>query len=419
VRELREPGLAVDIESAERSRNLDILRAIAALSIVATHAYGLGIQPGETQTDLGFAQRSLIGSSGVWLFFALSGYLITGPFIRSLMTGGSLPDLLDYGTRRLARIFPAYLVAFAAVILWGLPRNIPIDWWEYPVHTVLLHNLVPGQEQAMYNASWTLTIELLFYAAVPMVALLVRRFHRQPVSPHALVAGVVAIWLVSISWTFVAGGIEGYPKGALWLRFLLPSMLSMFCPGILAAIAVVRWREQGRPPRWFELVCTHRRLALLSVVACCALGVLGIFQLLDTQVYDLSRQAFAVGFGIVVMLALTRPDVSGVLGRVFGFLGLISYGIYLWHAAIRQIIYRHGIEGWVPMPRMGAVTFVVHLLYLLALTLPVAWLSWVLVERPAIRWAKRTVDRRQADAALAGAGATPAPAATPLTGARD
>jgi peptidoglycan/LPS O-acetylase OafA/YrhL len=405
--QLREPRLAVDIESAERSQNLDILRALAALSVVAVHSYGLGVQSADDVT-LEFSRRATLGQVGVWLFFALSGYLITGPFIRSLMSGAPLPGFREYATRRVFRIFPAYLVAFTVVLLFGFPRGAVIEGWHLPLHAGLLHNLVRGQEQAIYGASWTLSIELLFYLCVPLGAWLLRKAARKPISAPVLMGCVGVIWVLSIIWTYAVGEVSAlHPVTVVWLRFLFPATLSMFCPGIIVAIAVVEWRRQGGPPKWFEAICTYRWLTLVAIVGLCALGGAGAYQLTDLQLYHFSRQAFAVAFGLVVMLAITRPDVKGTFGRVFAWLGIISYGLYLWHAAIRQIIFRHGVDGWVPMPHLGATAFFVHFAYLLALSIPVAWLSWVLIERPSIHWAKRHLLRRR----------EAMPTAAPVTGA--
>jgi peptidoglycan/LPS O-acetylase OafA/YrhL len=392
--QLREPRLAVDIESAERSQNLDILRALAALSVVAVHAYGLGVPAGEG-VGLEFAKRASLGQSGVWLFFALSGYLITGPFIRSLMSGAPLPGFREYATRRVFRIFPAYLVAFTAVLFLGFPRGAVIEGWHLPVHAGLLHNLVRNQQQAIYGASWTLSIELIFYLCVPVGAWLLRRATKKPIGAPVLMGCVGVIWALSIVWTYAVGEVSAFhPVTVVWLRFLFPAMFSMFCPGIIVAIAVVDWRRQGEPPKWFEAICTHRWVTLAAIVGLCALGGAGAYQLTDLQLFHVSRQAFAVAFGLVVMLAITRPDVKGTVGRVFAWLGLISYGIYLWHAAIRQILFRHGSD-WIPVRHLGATAFFVHFAFLLALTIPIAWLSWVFVERPSIHWAKRHILRRR------------------------
>jgi acetyltransferase len=373
----------VGVVSAHRSTNLDALRAVAALSVLVAHAYLLS---GPTGADE--LKRSLVLSSGVWLFFALSGYLISGPFIDALVTGRSLPQLHDYARRRFARIFPAYLVALAAVIAFGLARGTSIRWWQLPVHGALVHNLVPNEQQAIYRVSWTLTVELLFYLFVPLAALLIRRAYRKPISMTSVVVGTVALWMASVAWTLVSAS-AGDPTTSAWLRGLFPSMLSMFCPGIIVAAAVVHWRHTEVMPGWLTWICRHRRFVSFSAVVLAAVAALGTAGADSVRIYDLSRQCFALSFGLVVALAITRPQVRGVAGMILGWLGVISYGIYLWHGVLVQVIERHGVTGWVPLPHGGTIALVVHVAYLLGLTLPLAWASWVFIERPAIRWAKQ------------------------------
>jgi peptidoglycan/LPS O-acetylase OafA/YrhL len=367
---------------------------MAALTVLVSHAYQLS--GSYRHPDVDEFKRVLIGGSGVWLFFALSGYLITGPFVRALITGAPLPGLLGYGIRRSTRIFPAYFAALTVVILFGLAARSSLQWWQYPLHYSLLHNSVPGEEQAVFGVSWTLTLEILFYALVPVMAWAARRAYCRPIPPRYLSASVLALWATSIVWTLGAP-IAGDATTSLWLRQVLPSMLSMFCPGILVAIAVATWRARGTPPPWFVDVCTHRRLTLVAICGLLSLGVVGTVQIDHVRVHDLSRQCYAIAFGLVVALAVTRRELVGSSGRVLAWLGLISYGIYLWHGALLQVIERHGVDGWVPLPHGGSVAFIVHTLYLLALTIPVAWLSWILIERPAMYRARRWLDRRRID----------------------
>jgi peptidoglycan/LPS O-acetylase OafA/YrhL len=156
-------------------------------------------------------------------------------------------------------------------------------------------------------------------------------------------------------------------------------MLSMFCPGLLVALAVIASRS-GATPRWFQLIARHRRWSLLAAVVLAIGGALGA-TVVPIRLYDGSRQLFAVASGIVLVLAVTRAPLR-VGGRLLGWLGLISYGIYLWQGVIMYVLARH--EGAIPLHHTGAVAYVVHVTFLLALTVPLAWLSWHVVERPAI-----------------------------------
>ncbi|HEX5909939.1 MAG TPA: acyltransferase, partial [Thermoleophilaceae bacterium] len=157
-----------------RVGNVDVLRAVAALMVLAGHAYLLSGRPLGILADRWYDVLVLGGATGVWLFFAISGYVISKPFLDRLVTGQPLPALRGYALRRVVRIFPLYVAALTAFIVIAGAGDIKP--WHYPVHFLLLHNLVPGRETALLGVSWTLSIEVLFYCAVPLLALAVRRW---------------------------------------------------------------------------------------------------------------------------------------------------------------------------------------------------------------------------------------------------
>ena len=185
------------------------------------------------------------GSSGVWLFFALSGYLISRPFVRSLVRGDALPTLVPYAVRRAARIYPLYWVALTAtILLLGVTTGIGIRF--LPFHYGLVHNVVPERQAAVLGVAWSLTVELIFYLAVPLAAFVVARAKRGPVRASSLATMVALLWLASIVWAALAAPLD-YSGTQAWLRAVFPAMFGMFCPGILLAIGEQsldgsRWR---------------------------------------------------------------------------------------------------------------------------------------------------------------------------------
>lgn len=374
------------VGAIDRSRNLDIARAAAALAVLFGHAYQLSGRFLST-TDRNPAHIIISnGAAGVWLFFALSGYLIAGPFVRALVSGGDLPSVRAYAVRRFARIYPAYVIALGFVLLFGLPLHVHAKWWQYPLHLSLLQNAWPGEEQAIMFASWTLSIELLFYILVPIVASEIRRFRPGPMSARTLAIGIATIWMASILWTVAADHVHN-PTNGVWLRIVIPSMLSMFAPGVLVGLAVAVWKQRGRPPRPVDWLVSHRIVMVALALALIVVGALGSTAASLTR-YDFSRQAYAVASGLIVLLAIVLPEPRGAFGSYLGWFGYISYGIYLWQAVLVGIIEHRGIKGAAPLVETGGRAYAVHAAYLLAIVLPTAWLSWMLIERPMIRWAK-------------------------------
>ena len=90
-----------------RSPQLDAVRALAVLMVLAGHAYMLGgVVPAQTSRAPGDLLINA-GGAGIGLFFALSGYPTAGPFRRALGEGAPLPAARRYARRRAARILPA------------------------------------------------------------------------------------------------------------------------------------------------------------------------------------------------------------------------------------------------------------------------------------------------------------------------
>ncbi len=128
-----------------RVGNVDVLRAVAAFGVFVAHAYALGGRAAPIKAEYWYDVPLFAASSGVWLFFAISGYVIRRPFVDRLVAGRPLPELVPYALRRGFRIFPLYWVAVTAmIVINGLGGT---HLWQVPFHYALLQNLVPGSRR--------------------------------------------------------------------------------------------------------------------------------------------------------------------------------------------------------------------------------------------------------------------------------
>lgn len=392
-----------------RQANLDVLRAVAALLVLVGHAYSLGGR-GLPVVPSRWHEAVLIqGTSGVWLFFVLSGYLIGGPFVRALVDGTPLPATRAYAVKRALRIYPLYWFALAVVVIVvGASATTP---WQYVVHFLLLQDLVPGRAEAIISVAWTLTLEVLFYAAVPVLAHAIRSRRRGPIPASTVATWVLLSWIASVAFLF--GGSLFRGTDGVWLRQLLPAMWGMFCPGLLLALASMpldgsRWRF------WLHELPSRRTTAwTIAIASLLAAAVLASIADLDwgertaSIVYSASRPLFALGFGIVVFRSLRAPAWHERLGTWVRELGVISYGIYLLHAVIVMLLLTPTGRRFIPMQYGGAVAGAVHVAYVTALTIVAATISWRVLERPLIVLSHRLARRSDAPAAaLAPAGTT-------------
>lgn len=75
------------------------------------------------------------------------------------------------------RILPAYWVALAAILLLATGSALR-HWWQVPVHALLIHGLVPDELKNFCLVAWSLGVEAIFYALVPLGAWVVLRLTR-------------------------------------------------------------------------------------------------------------------------------------------------------------------------------------------------------------------------------------------------
>jgi peptidoglycan/LPS O-acetylase OafA/YrhL len=412
------PGASVTHH--ERWVSVDALRAIAALMVLVSHAGLLALAE-----PVGVAKQASRLGVGVWIFFAASGYLIAGPFLRALLEGRRTPPVRRYAVRRAVRILPAYWVALAAILLLVTGSALS-RWWQLPVHGLLLQGLVPGELKSFFLVAWSLAVEAIFYVLVPLGAWGVQRLVRgRPVPLDRLIGGVLGLWSVAfaisvtLALAFPLQAGRTLPGGVQVLD--LVGSLANFCPGMFVFLAVTAGTDPTS--RWW------RRYAAVASRPLPTLTIAGALLLAATQLpFETSHLAGAAQgpmLGIASGLILATFVYGGWtrrLARVLAPIGLISYGVYLWHWVILSALVHHkvSIVSGLGLPATG-----VRVAVLVALTLPVALLSWLLIERPLLRrtagWERRSSARAAARLrrdevpearSLAGGGQTALPAST-------
>jgi peptidoglycan/LPS O-acetylase OafA/YrhL len=378
-----------------RVGNVDVLRAFAALGVLAGHAYSLGGRSVPIQAAQWYDVPLKTTATGVWLFFGISGYVISKPFVDRLLTGRRPPDLVPYALRRALRIFPLYWVALTAVIVLG---GVRATNWQYAVHYALLHNLVPGREQALFGVAWTLTLEILFYCLVPLLALALHRSRRQ-ITPERLALLVCVTWAGSIAFMALAD-LRGPTTNGLWLRGSIVAMWQMFCPGILLAIAPHlgdgQWRRAlvGLPARRGAIAVM---LVLLVVAALLGAAVPLRYGVVKYELLsDLGNPLFAIGYGLLIAMAIRTGAWARGRARFLLELGLVSYGIYLLHAVLLVLLLTHDGRRLIPLRQDTLPAFGLHLVFLAGLTIPLAMASWRWFESPLIGLSHRLSDRYRA-----------------------
>src|SRR3954452_24563900 len=161
----------------------DGLRAIAALMIFFGHVF-VNADPGQAFENYGWA-KDVVGrlDLGLGLFFALSGYLITRPFLRSFILDTRRPDVRRFARNRVLRIVPAFYVMAAIVLLrFGLDGAISPTpdnpsgtaaasaWWQVLSIFTFTQSYTGGSATLPLGQAWSLDAEAAYYIAIPLAA---------------------------------------------------------------------------------------------------------------------------------------------------------------------------------------------------------------------------------------------------------
>jgi acetyltransferase len=360
------------------------MRACAAIGVVITHS---AFQTGHSTGVDGrlFGRFDL----AVAVFFALSGFLLWRGHAAAARGLGSRPSTGHYLRSRVVRIMPAYLVA-VVVILTLLADADHASLTVWLANLTLTQVYVPLTLTHGLTQMWSLSVEVTFYLALPILAVLAARL---PV--RARVPAIAGLGVASWFWGWIPFAA---PAGVNPLNWP-PAFFSWFAAGMLLA----EWVHS--PLGWPHRLA--RRRVLMAVVVLVAYlvaasplaGPAGLVPSSAAQFTVKTAMGALVAAGLVAPLVLDRPDTAHrVLGtRPMVTLGRWSYGIFIWHLAALTMVF----------PVIGVFPFRGHLPEVLVLTLifaiAIAAVSYALVESPcreALReWETRKKRGRDARAA--------------------
>jgi len=309
---------------------LDGLRAIAAVMVVMTHAAyltGFGVSGGLV------GRLWSRGDFGVGIFFALSGFLLhRGLLARRLGRG----EATAYALRRAARVLPAYWVALAAVVVFANP---PARDWI--LHAAGLQIYVSDAWIASFGQSWSLATEISFYLALPLVVLALQPLRRRHPTLPIVVLSFAAV-VLTLASGLGAGEIFGEDVlFNLWLHARAPQFLvGMICA---EALLLPNHRVARVLRRWGSDVV----LCLAIAGGAYLLGTTPIAGALTLDPATSSEIIVRTALCTIVALALLLPlthgsptPYSAALSRpTMRWLGVISYGIFLWHLPVFTALY--------------------------------------------------------------------------------
>lgn len=317
---------AASTDARHEESNIDILRALAILAVVAHHyaAYS-----GVSVPLLG--QHG--GGMGVQLFFLISGYLI--------VQSASRHTVAHYALARFFRIFPVYWLVLLSFMTLDILLAQPLGGilMAHRAHFAL--NLLNLQQLSVVSSmfldrthvGWTLTVELFWYAIV-LVLCLVQRWLRWRhfwllVLALSLVLGVA--WVLESDkgtfdpWFLAQARAANIAFEGTVRHALLNSSIAGYLYFFVLGVVIYRYEATlRRVPAW--------------VLWPVAVLVLGFWESTPTWAGFAPNPLTALGLGCLFLLLLRAPPIHDPILR---FVGKVSYSIYLVHAKLMVLTFLH------------------------------------------------------------------------------
>lgn len=361
----------------ERFENINLLRAFAAMAVVVYHV--IEVMHWSAFPIAGPLLTFRVGWIGVDLFFVISGFVITRSAL-TLYRQDAAEFRRRYWARRLSRIVPLYVLTGALWIVLFEPAffDPPAGhWlWQLASHLTFTHIFWPRTYSSIDGVNWTLAIEMQFYLAV---ALLVPWLARTT-GWRAWLGCILIAWAWRGAIVYFFGNDEPV---RLFMRLMqLPGVLDEFGAGIFLAKLLDGRSGEKRTAGWAWLV-----VAIATGTACLSLYLSHTSYWDEPVMVIFWRTSLAVFFLCVVAAAVRLPAFAAMGPfRPIRYLGEISYGIYLWHPFVLEVVRES--PGITPLLGLGIT---------LGLTILMAATSWRLLEKPLLDRGRGLGARRSPD----------------------
>lgn len=338
--------------------DIDGLRGIAVLTVVGFHAFPR-LFPG--------------GFVGVDIFFVISGFLISGILLKSLRAGTF--SFFDFYSRRIKRIFPALIIVLLTTWAIGWFVLLADEYQNLGKHiaggSIFISNFILWNESGYFDVAaqlkpllhlWSLGVEEQFYIFWP-VLLLISWKRRLNILVVIVIFGLV-------SFAFNAVQIVTSPITAFYLP--MSRMWELMLGALLAF-------GESNGQTWRSVLRQYSRnteAALVNLTAACGIALIVVsVAYLDKSMKYPGWWALMPTVGAFLLMAVGNDawiNRNILANRLLVFVGLISYPLYLWHWPLLSFadnVYAlnppHGIK-----------------LTAVALAMVLAWLTYVLLEKP-------------------------------------
>ncbi len=355
MQKLAPPYLTLDMMAARQGPvpSLDGLRAVSILVVLFAHFVSSTVFP---------------GGVGVYVFFVISGFLITRLMFAEANKTGSV-SLPSFYARRILRLYPVIIVYAAVVIGLRMLMGWPYDLIEpasavgyfsnYLYEYYYGHGIAPKMP---FEVFWSLSIEEHFYIVFPITFLVLRGY------PSRLVGVVATLCAACLGLRLLVAWL--HPEYVHTLIFYLSSQYRLDSIGFGVLLAAFCEIEQGR-----RILITLARpaYAVAAVVV-----ILGCLLIRDPWFRETLRYSL-LGAGIMVLVSAmlfgtSYRNMQWILNtRLLRWIGRLSYSLYVWHEGVASFMPDLNLPAW----QTSVIKF--------AAAFAVASLSYYVVEQPFLR----------------------------------
>lgn len=344
-----------------RIEPIDGLRTIAALGVLWIHSWSYFGNPSIQVLSIDLYQLVAILGNGVDFFFVISGFCM---YLMTSKKQFTAAIYLSFLFKRFLRIAPAFYLAvlvYASLIKFGSPGFA----FGYNVffHLLFLNNVVTGNN--ISGPFWSIGTEWHFYLALPFFVYLSYRY--------SLIKAVVICSIASL--VFFAIVNMGYLSYSFWESQVLVRFPE-FAVGIIAAWCFI---NEYKLPRWLK-----GAKGLVIAIAVMYMGRLMKFTPVVTYAGEagfilktLADSIMTAGFGLLMFHTITEPGrlAKWLSGNIIGWLGRISYSIYLWHSLVFIMLH-----SWLQKLPFGNLNPVAGFILVSMLTIVISYFSYKYLE---------------------------------------
>jgi len=384
-------------------RGADGFRAVACL-LVLFHHLTQKMNPDSAPSWFASIHHfGMRGEVGVSLFFVLSGALLSYPFWISFINGTSHPSIKKYSIARVARIVPAtwlnlILCTLIALYFYDIPVNFNmlISGLLF-INSYHYSTFFPAE---LNGPLWSIGLEVSCYVILPFLLYPIIKKTGSFLKAFAtlvfvliLLQVVVNPWVIETFMTSEDG--KGWDKGLVggakaWLPYWnVNSFFSQFLVGSIAALVIARLRKNVKPASIrFDIAGAGLLLAAVAVV-----GV----RLIPGSPDSLTKQAYLSPIYAIIMaaalvcIAMSRYAYKVVDNALFVWISKISFGVYLWHQVVQNILQRSFKESYVYFGITDIGQWTRLSLIVIAIAVAIASLSWYFFEKPILQRARRKI----------------------------